>query len=241
MRPRTLAGRFLSIVVLGALLPLALVGLWLTRSAERSGIELLRGQLDHAADAIAATIEQRWTLREGELRLLASNTAAISVLRGDALAADERAYLQQTAMSLASSIPVFEYRDLGGGTRWRFERPRSTDSRSEVIVAQASVRAFDVELPVESDGKTIGTLRARVSVSSVLAPVIGQALIPGASLAIADTSGAALVNNGDSAGAPSPAVAPASRCTSRWPTAAPSGWMRRRSRVTARRSTSTSP
>ncbi|HWJ13468.1 MAG TPA: HAMP domain-containing sensor histidine kinase [Gemmatimonadaceae bacterium] len=208
MRPRTLAGRFLSIVVLGALLPLALVGLWLTRSAERSGIELLRGQLDHAADAIAATIEQRWTLREGELRLLASNTAAISVLRGDALAADERAYLQQTAMSLASSIPVFEYRDLGGGTRWRFERPRSTDSRSEVIVAQASVRAFDVELPVESDGKTIGTLRARVSVSSVLAPVIGQALIPGASLAIADTSGAALVNNGDSAGAPSPAVAP---------------------------------
>ena len=199
--PRTLAGRFLSIVALGAVLPLALVGFWLTRSAERSGIELLRGQLDRAADAIVAVIGQRWMLRDGELRLLASNTAAVSLVRGDSLSADERAYLQQTASSLASSIPTFEYRDEAGKVLWRFDRPYSSDARLSLAVAPSSARLLNVELPVESGAKRIGALRARVSLSSVLAPVIGQALIPGASLMITDTVGTTLVSTGDSAAA----------------------------------------
>ena len=199
MRPRTLAGRFLSIVALGAVLPLALVGFWLTRSAERSGVALLRGQLDHAADAIAASIDQRWTQREGELRLLASNTAAVSVLRGDSLAADQRIYLEQTATSLETSIPAFEYSDPAGRTRWRFERSSPADGRLALVVAPTSARTFSVNLPVESDGTPIGVLRARVSLSSVLAPTVGQALIPGASLTIVDASGATLMSTTDSA------------------------------------------
>ena len=209
MRPRTLAGRFLSIVALGAVLPLALVGLWLTRSAERSGIELLRGQLDHAADAIVAAIDQRWALREGELRLLASNTAAESLVRGDSLSPDDRTYLERTAGSLAASIPALEYRDAAGRTRWHFDRTDVT-GRPELAAASpspaGSARTFGVELPIESDGKPIGALRARVSLSSVLAAAIGQALVPGASLTIADTSGGALMNANDSGAIQAPAV-----------------------------------
>ena len=201
MRPRTLAGRFISIVALGAVLPLALVGLWLTRSAERSGIDLLRGQLNRAADAIVAVIDQRWMLREGELRLLAGNTAAVSLVRGDSLSADERAYLQQTANSLAASIPAFAYRDAAGNTRWRFERPDAPDGRPALVVAPSSTKTFDVELPIEAEGARVGALQARVSLSSVLAPVIGQALIPGASLTITDSLGASLVTTSDSSAA----------------------------------------
>lgn len=199
MIPRTLAGRFLSIVAFGAVLPLALVGLWLTRTANRSGIDLLHGQLDHAAEAVIGFIDQRWASRDGELRLLANNTAAIAAVRSGAMAADERAYLDQLGHSFAGSIPAFEYRDLIGHTRWRLAQAVARDfpAKSDSMIVSSPARTLSVEMPVEADGKRIGTLVAQVALASVLGSGLGQALIPGASLTILDNNGATLVGGDD--------------------------------------------
>ena len=90
MRPRTLRARFILIVVLGAVLPLALVGVWMSRSTERAGRALLQSQLESAAGAIVARADRQWNLRAGEIQLLANNTVAQRLLGGAALARDLR-------------------------------------------------------------------------------------------------------------------------------------------------------
>lgn len=177
LRPRTLATRFILIVALGAVLPLALVGLWLTRSAQRSGTELLRNQLEHAAGAFVAEIDNRWLLRAGELQLLASNSAAQALFSEATLSSADSAYLLQLSRSLGA-IPSIAYVDRQGTERWSFAQPFNPG---------ANTRAFPVEVPITIDEHIVGTLRARVSLASVLAPGVGQALVPGATLTILDT------------------------------------------------------
>jgi signal transduction histidine kinase len=73
--------RILLVVVLVALVPLGLVGLWLTGSAGRSGDTLLRGRL---ADGIEATVERisdNWVRKRSELLGLASNEEVREQLR----------------------------------------------------------------------------------------------------------------------------------------------------------------
>ncbi len=189
LQPRTLAAKFVLIVALGAVLPLVLVGLWLTRSAERSGTQLLRGQLDHAVAAIAQEMNARWSLRSGELQLLASNSSAGKIASGAPITAQDSTYLLQLAQSLSNAIPSFSFVDSQGTERWSYgpTRDRGTSSRTFLVV-----------LPMTADGRDAGTLKARVSLASILAPQVGQALVPGAKLVVLDARGEALVGTMDS-------------------------------------------
>src|SRR6185312_6363511 len=76
----SLRAAFQLIVLVGAVVPLAVVGVWLTNDTARSGRALLQTQLDTAAVSIAASVDARWQTRRGELALLSENEVIRRVL-----------------------------------------------------------------------------------------------------------------------------------------------------------------
>jgi signal transduction histidine kinase len=216
--PRTLAARFLLIVFLGALLPLALVGLWLTRSAERAGTALLRMQLETEADAMLAQVDRRWALREGELQLLANNSVAQSALGGKTLSRADSAYLLQLAQGLGSTISSIRYVDTSGREHWSFDvEPKRIGGPLET----APPRAIDVDRPVASNGTRIGRVLARLSMTTILSADLARPVAPGAVSTATDSSGLLWSSHSDSAMSVSNGVPPGWEIVTRSPRAAP--------------------
>jgi two-component system, NtrC family, sensor histidine kinase HydH len=190
--PRSLAARFLTIALGGVLLPLALVGFWLSRSAERAGITLLRTQLSDAAEVLTNRVTARWVLRDGELQLLARNSSAVALLRGRDLADADRTYLRDIVHSMAPALTEVTYRDASGEVRWA-----STDAGAMVGTPgspdysrgwEQAGRLFVVERPVTEGGTDggphVGTVRAYVRLSSVLPLDSAPVLVPSAAITI---------------------------------------------------------
>src|SRR5204863_1960525 len=98
----------------GAILPLALIGAWLTASAARSGRGLLQTELDSSLAEVSDRMIDRWQYREAELGLLANNEPAHRLLASGATDPDAAAYLEEVARTLRPSIRQFSYRDSHG-------------------------------------------------------------------------------------------------------------------------------
>src|SRR5690349_6065344 len=65
--------RIILTVVLGAVLPLGLIGLWTTQGAARSGRALLQSQLDAQLDQTVRELQTRLDRRKSDLLLLSEN------------------------------------------------------------------------------------------------------------------------------------------------------------------------
>ena len=103
------------LAVLGvAILPLTLLGIWLTTSGVRSGERLLRDHLEASADRYAAVVSERWEYRQGDIALLAGNAATLRAVAGDSLDANDREFLDNLANGLSRTIPSIEIRDEAG-------------------------------------------------------------------------------------------------------------------------------
>jgi len=202
MKAASLRAKFLLVVLLGAVLPLALMGLWLTRTAVRSGRALLRAQLEAAVAGIASDVRGKWALRDGELQLLANNSVVRTALAGPAtqLAMPDSEYLLQLFAAVHNAIPSVSYVGGGGRERWSFhevEGSPTTDSARGVArsagqqaATAAKSRTFPVELPVRSeDGRVLGTLRTLVRLSALLSSDSVQHAVPGAAFVVLDVHG----------------------------------------------------
>ncbi len=210
MTALSLRSKFLLIVVLGAVLPLAIVGWWLSGTAARSGRALLHDQLSTALSSVGTEANDGWSARSGELQLLANNTVAQAMLSQVArpIALADSQYLLQLATSFSVAIPSVTYLDTGGHVRWSFDASRSAMSvqrgRESRTNGDASLggtnveresgedrAAFSLDMPVLSDsGRVIGALRARVRLSSVLRTDSVSRAALGAVLEVRDTLGA---------------------------------------------------
>src|SRR5947209_9048471 len=84
-----------------AIVPLGVVGLWLTTSAMRSGEDLLRSQLTASADRFAAAVATRWDYRQGDISLLAENDASLRAVTIPVISREDRDYLDALAANLA--------------------------------------------------------------------------------------------------------------------------------------------
>jgi signal transduction histidine kinase len=215
MRAASLRAKFLLIVLLGAVLPLALMGFWLTRTAVRSGRTLLRGQLEAAVGGIASDVQGKWTLREGELQLLANNSVVRTALAAPAarLAMPDSEYLIQLFSAVHNAIPVVSYVDASGRERWSFHEAETRLSANapgrEERTPAAQSRTFPVEMAVRSeDGRVLGALRARIRLSGVLASDSGQHLVPGAVFAVLDARGVVSSSAPDTLDLATPAAHP---------------------------------
>lgn len=163
----SLRAAFQLIVLVGAVVPLAVVGVWLTNDTARSGRALLQTQLDTAAVSIAASVDARWQTRRGELALLSENEVIRRVLsQGRVPSGADSAYLASAAAAVQSAIPTVNFTDDAGRSVWSATAlPTVDDVRAMTVEPQL----ISVTQPVaRDDGTRIGKLVAQVRLSSLV-------------------------------------------------------------------------
>ena len=194
--PTSFRGRFLLVVFFAAVVPLALIGAWLTRSVVRAGEDLLRSELDQSLEKISAPVATRWSYRRGDLGLLANNEVATRVLAGvpsAALTPGDADYLGQLFASVSQTIPAFEYRDATGGVRWssaaapldtadargQGAAPDAIDAQGQRAAQSAIGPTMAVRLPIASatEGARLGDVVAQVSLAALI-PIDSSIRLP---------------------------------------------------------------
>lgn len=163
-----LGKRFLAVVVGGSVLPLALVGLWTTRSAARSGRALLRDQLDAALEQTARDVENRWASRRSDLLLLAENEPVRLVL-SDTTGAPQTPPFVRRAWDQMTAFSHVVIRDRAGRARIVLETP-SLRPAERSSSSSPDLRGVAVRLPVTdlATGDTIGAVEAQLRAAALL-------------------------------------------------------------------------
>ena len=207
MIARSVRARFLLIVVLGAVLPLALVGVWLSSTAARSGRELLRTELQGAVNSVASDVEQNWILRAGDLQLLARNVVVASALAAPGrqpLRDTDSLYLWKLLGSMQRTIPFVSFLDANGVERWNFAATLDTTRsgstagafRQSFTTAKAT---FPVRVPVLSEeGRRLGEVNASVLLMAVLRTDSSVRTVAGAAILVTGARGVLLSTAPDS-------------------------------------------
>jgi signal transduction histidine kinase len=160
---------FLLVLLFGAILPLGLVGLWLNRSAARSGEELVRERLERGLREVVAGIGARWVTQRTALLELSEHPEVRRGLRSPAAAgvdAEPPAALRELFERVQRFAEAVVVRDNAGVTRWRMTFPTDAAPSGTRFAA-----AFPIELPIYEGASSarLGTLEARLLVSR-LAP-----------------------------------------------------------------------
>jgi signal transduction histidine kinase len=174
-----------------AIMPLAIVGLWLTRSAMRSGEDLLRSHLTASADRFASAVASRWEYRQADIALIAGNDATLRAVTTATIVRSDSDYLDGLSANVARTIPAIELRDLEGRVRWS-STPRSRgaqappgDRLAAVATPVADSALFRVETRItDASGRTVGTARTDIAVSALVPPDSVRALVPGARVGV---------------------------------------------------------
>ena len=185
-RGLSLRGKFLLIVLGGAVLPLGLFGLWLTGTAERSAEALLRTRLDSSMGRVVDRVGSRWISERSRLLDFCESPSVQGELREEEPtpgAADRPTgdLSPVFATSRTRGVTYADLRDVSGATRWTW----STDS-SYVAGPGSSVPSLPVQLDVFENisGELIGTLEAHLSLRSLLPESTVQGGVTGSLLAV---------------------------------------------------------
>lgn len=199
MKPLSLRARVQLLLLVGAVLPLALVGLWLVGTTGRAGRTLLQRQLDSAVVTMSRQTDARWSTREGELALLAGNQVVAHALDNSAVAPpsrDDAAYLDALTDGLSVQIPDVSYTTSAGAVWW--SKSRTADAAREGRTdgsAAAEPRLIHVDQPIkDSAGRVIGALHATVRMAGLMAGIQDVQVVPGGVLSV--------LTRGDAAQAP---------------------------------------
>ncbi len=183
---RPLASRFVLAGVFGSMLPLVLVGLWLTRSTHRAGRELLRTQLVESSLNLTRLVDQLAYDRQGELGWLLTNDAIVRILAEDDQAEDRR-YLSDLLDRLSGTIDSVVLRSASGDVKLA-RRPSSATTQGSTESIPRWCAAFDVTSRRES----IGWLEACVRLHGLIPIDAAKPFPPGASLSLEDSSGSSI-------------------------------------------------
>jgi signal transduction histidine kinase len=195
-RSLSLRSKFILIVLVGAVLPLALLGLWLNRTAERSGEELLRARLGTSLGQVVDEIGLRWLSRRSQLLRLAECSAVQTALRDSSSSQGTedaaQAELGELYSGMRDAVESATVEDAGGAVRWSVPAAGPATSGGATLVNPA----LPVRLGIydNATGAQLGSLDARVSMSSLLPGGAGWGGVSGSVLAVFDrSSGASLL------------------------------------------------
>jgi signal transduction histidine kinase len=176
--------RILLIVLLASVVPLALVGLWLTGTAVRSGERLLEQRLEQGVSETVAVVTVRWTRIRSALLSLAESPEADAALSGRPEAgmlgdADVLSTLDPGVLSVS-------IRDTLGFERWRAMRP-------EGGALAVTLPALSQTIPLYSrSGQPLGTMVATLNPAALLPPDRLPASTAGTLISLVDADGMAL-------------------------------------------------
>jgi signal transduction histidine kinase len=176
MRPfgnLSLRGRFLALVVLGVILPLGIVGMWGSFSARRSGIQLVRAELEESLAETVETFGQQWVQRLSELLDVADARAVVGALSvgpslPDLPPGPERAELLEVWVEIADFVASVDIRTEAGLLVGRLP----DDLGPEARVSTRSIGFLDYEIPARErlTGETLGKLDVRFRIDGLLPP-----------------------------------------------------------------------
>jgi len=158
--------RILLLVLAVAVIPLGLLGLWLTRTAARSGEELLRTRLDEALRETTSQITTRWVRQRFDLLYLAEDTSVQGALRA-AEAPPVPSALHQRFDELGPGVVMITVLDQEDDVVWTLERTASA--------YQGSFETAGHVTPVFSirdrlSGELLGRLTAAIQAEALLPP-----------------------------------------------------------------------
>lgn len=184
----SLRDRILLLVFAGVVLPLGLVGLWLNRSSERSGVALVRARLNESLEETVLAIGSRWSRTQSRLLDLAEAPEIRSVLRHEmpgALADNEsaRSAILPLWEAVAGMAWVVEVRDLEGRAVARLPddlgQPRSRSSPPPGFLN------YEIVARERFSGEPLGTLAVQFRSDGLIAPTLTTG-VSGSVLAILD-------------------------------------------------------
>jgi signal transduction histidine kinase len=171
--PTSFRGRFLLVVFVAAVVPLGLIGIWLTRSVARAGQELLRSELVQSLETISAPVAARWSYRIGDLQLLANNEVATRAFGSGGsglLSPADSTYLGQLFASMKTQVPSFEYHDATGRLGWStpIVRRDTLDGRGQPILPPGPTMIVRFPVPATGAPGSAGELVAQVAIASII-------------------------------------------------------------------------
>jgi signal transduction histidine kinase len=182
---------FLIILLLGAVIPLGIVGWWLTRSTQASGEALLSARLSQTLQEIVRTVGNNWVGVRSTLLELAESApvrAALAEKRAIPPADDPAGSELERAWAAASqTVEQVAFYDLDG-------RLRGTVARGAAVGGAAGIApsVVPLRLPIYGRGTAgrIGTMDVRLLTSSLLPSDLVIPGLGGSVLALFDASGA---------------------------------------------------
>jgi signal transduction histidine kinase len=156
--------RFLLVVLLGVLTPLALVGAWLAHSGQRSAEQMLREQLETALAGAATDVGHRWIDMRGRLLNLGEHPAAIAALRAgrDPLGTSAPPELRELWSSLKEAAEAIEFTGPDGAPLGRL----SHEGAALVVGGSGTTQ---VRLPLfDRAGERVGSMDVHVRLAALL-------------------------------------------------------------------------
>jgi signal transduction histidine kinase len=184
-RAVSLRSRIFLIVLVGAVLPLALLGLWITGTAERSGEALLRERLETSLGLVAQEVGLSWLTVRGEILRIAELPEVQAGLQGGGSAdgaaprpiaspseddlwegLSSSSALQALFADLQGSVEEVRILDAGGEVRWR--APAGTPAAN--VSGASGARPLPIQLGIfePGSGRRLGTLDIDLRLSALL-------------------------------------------------------------------------
>jgi signal transduction histidine kinase len=157
--------RFLLVVLLGVLIPLALVGAWLAHSGQRSAEQMLREQLEAALADAATDVGHRWIEVRGRLLDLGEHPAVIAALRAgnDPLGTTAPPELRVMRSALSETSEAIEFTGPNGVPI------AGSGADGGTLPASGVFGSTQVRLPLfDPSGERVGSMEVRVRLSALL-------------------------------------------------------------------------
>jgi signal transduction histidine kinase len=193
----SLRSRFLLLVLLGAVIPLGLVGYWLSRSARQSGEQLVRERLEASLLEIVNSVGSQWGSHRSALLDLAEDPVVVAAVRegrglqesADAAALRRLERAWTAAADVATEATLYDRSgDVVGRLPYAEEREVSLP-----VIGSLSPLPHSIAIRDPNSGAQLGTLEVMLRTERLLPPGVMISGVGGAMLVLFDDrSGAAL-------------------------------------------------
>ncbi|MFN2317907.1 MAG: PAS domain-containing sensor histidine kinase [Gemmatimonadales bacterium] len=157
--------RFLLVVLLGVLIPLALLGAWIAYSGQRSAEQMLREQLETALAGTATDVGHRWIEMRGRLLDLGEHPAVLAALRAgrDPLGTSAAPELREMWSALHESTHAVEFTGPDGAALTRLGREVAA------VPIAGGYGSMRVRLPLfDSTGERVGSMDVQLRLAALL-------------------------------------------------------------------------
>jgi hypothetical protein len=186
----SLRTRFLLVVLLGVLAPLGVLGLWLTRSAQRSGEDLVRARLAESLSEVVEVSGRQWMLSQSVVLDLGDSRAVQTALRegvpiSQAIDLESLGELRDVWRSVAHYARSVEVYDAGNRLAGRLPEDLNLAGGDRAI-PHTSPLPQTIPIRARVSGEWLGTLEVQLSTESLLPEGVLTTGVAGSVLAVFD-------------------------------------------------------